>query len=86
MNYCWFWDLERSFPGYPQVRMFENTPFKRKMLFTCIHMFDQFDVADNILGVVNNQVDIFVLCFELHFVHCVHYSPISWQVKTFSSP
>ena len=19
MNYCWFWDLERSFPGYPQV-------------------------------------------------------------------
>ena len=33
MNCCWPWDLERSFPGYPE-----------------------FDVADNILGVVNNQV------------------------------
>ena len=71
MNYCWFWDLERSFPGYPQVRMFENTPFKRKMLFTCIHMFDQFDVADNILGVVNNQVNIFFFCVLNCIIVCI---------------
>ena len=24
MNYCWFWDLERSFPGYPQFDVAEN--------------------------------------------------------------
>ena len=52
MNYCWFWDLERSFPGYPQVLVEYGL---RKII-----NFLQFDVADNILGVVNNQVVLFV--------------------------
>ena len=52
MNYCWFWDLERSFPGYPQVLVEYGL---RKIID-----FLQFDVADNILGVVNNQVVLFV--------------------------
>ena len=24
LNYCWFWDLERTFPGYPQFDVAEN--------------------------------------------------------------
>ena len=40
LNPCWPWDLERSFPGYPQ-----------------------FDVADNILAVVNNQGTVWMGLF-----------------------
>ena len=53
MNYCWFWDLERSFPGYPQVRKENFLQIPSDVI--CVS-FLQFDVADNILGVVNNQV------------------------------
>ena len=52
MNYCWFWDLERSFPGYPQVLV----EYRLRKIID----FLQFDVADNILGVVNNQVVLFL--------------------------
>ena len=62
MNYCWFWDLERSFPGYPQVLVEYGL---RKIID-----FLQFDVADNILGVVNNQVVLFLqFLFLVKFEH-----------------